>query len=790
MLTAFENVSAPNQKLRIINELSRSVLSIDQSQKVRDLSNPYRYNVFFNETKKLTKKIDTLKQLYADKPRQVQRLNTLQKLLLDRDKLYIDYLKVREGLVNNQSFSVQIQSLNAIVNKKGGEADSMVTSTEKKTSTTTLYPKPSGATEQTEPKGFFNRLFGKKKPTPNDNASYRVVNEELQVTHDTIRRAIKDSLINELGQAIQQVEAGQQKKSARFVNREAGLIKSGTDVMHQIIAILKQVETDGLAQTELNNSIAKNVVDDSIRRISIIMLVFLVVTVLLVYFILMDIARINRYRKEVEQAKEEAEYHGIAKQRFLSNMSHELRTPLQSIIGYAEKINKQLQPHKKDVEAIAQSSAHLMQIVNEVLDYNRIVSGKFTFVHQPFNVNDVVDEVITVMSPQAESKHITLSANYNHAPSIWVNGDPFRLKQVLYNLLGNAIKFTSDGGVTLAIENTEEGQAIHYIFKVSDTGTGLLPQDMTRIFNEFEQAGNQQSGTGLGLAISRELIESQGGQINVSSQLGIGSQFTFNLTYEMAEPLPGNDHPVLPAANPVISGKIWLVDDDPFILDICSDIFTKNHMAYCCFNSPLDLLNADWDDEVKYVLMDIRMPEMNGMELCRLLRQKLPGQIKLFALTAQALPQEHLHIAKQGFDGLLMKPFKEADLIRFIQTEGKYTIDNKDNPGFDLLTIEKMTFGDPEQTAKVLARFADDSFTDIQILRKGLSKYDIASVSLLSHRVAGRTAQVGAKVLAGNFRMAEMELNRSKQLTTAQIDHFLTLANQLHQLALAAREYQ
>ena len=218
MLTAFERVSAPNEKLRIINELSRGVLRFDQPQKIRDLNNPDRYYTFFNDTKKLSQKVDTLKEFYGDKPIQKARLNQLQKLLHDRDRLFIDYLKVREGLVNNKSFTTQIKSLNEIVNTEAGQEDSLVTSTERKTSTTTIYPK---STEKPAERGFFSKLFGKKKVETQENvAPYQIVNEELRIIQsDTITSAIKDSLLKELEQTIAHMDSAQQAKSASFINR-------------------------------------------------------------------------------------------------------------------------------------------------------------------------------------------------------------------------------------------------------------------------------------------------------------------------------------------------------------------------------------------------------------------------------------------------------------------------------------------------------------------------------------------------------------------------------------------
>src|ERR1700743_256350 len=161
MLTAFENVSAPNNKLRLVNELSRDIARIAQLQRARSVSNPDRY-YGFNDSKKLSRKIDTLQTFYPVKSAQVRRLNTLKKLLEDRDRLFVNYVKVREGLIDNKSFSAQIEGLNDIVDETARQADSMSTSTEKTTSTTTVYQGITTA-EKKDDRGFFKRLFGKKK---------------------------------------------------------------------------------------------------------------------------------------------------------------------------------------------------------------------------------------------------------------------------------------------------------------------------------------------------------------------------------------------------------------------------------------------------------------------------------------------------------------------------------------------------------------------------------------------------------------------------------------------------
>jgi signal transduction histidine kinase/FixJ family two-component response regulator len=791
MLNAFANVSAPNDKLRLVNDLSRGIARIDQVQKARTLNNADKYYGFI-DSKKLILKIDTLSTLYPEKSGQVQRLNTLKKLLEDRDRLFANYLKVREGLIDNKSFSAQVESLNDIVDKSAQQADSMVTTTEKKTSTTTVYP-AAPVTDKRDNRSFFNKLFGKKKNKDTDTLSkpFQIVAEELNVKHDTLAKAIQDSLLKELGQTMKDLEEIQQKKSALFVNREAVLTKSSANIVRQIVTILKKVETEVVAQAALNNQAAKNMVQSSIKRISIIMLAFVTLTVLLVYFILRDISRINKYRKELEEAKDEAEYHALAKHRFLSNMSHEIRTPLQSIIGYAEMINQQEYPQKKDIEAIYRSSGHLMQIVNEVLDYNRIISGKFSFASQPFDMLTLLDEVIFVMRLEADKKAIDLETDYDNTVPAFVTGDPFRLKQILFNLLGNAIKYTQQGGVILTVRAEHINEDLLYHFDVTDTGIGLAASDIERIFSEFEQAGDEKqgrAGTGLGLPITKELIESQGGSIVVKSKPGKGSSFSFGLQFAKAQQEVKTTTHAEQATSGLAARKVWIIDDDTFILELCSRIFDNNKIAYRCFTSPHEILNTPWDADVKYLLLDIRMPEMSGIELCRLLRKQVPDDVKIYALTAQALPGERESVLAQGFNGLLMKPFRESELVALLKGD-PHAREMNSIPQINIKAIEKMTMGDPEQTAKILIRFAADSMNDVRELKAELAAENIEKVLLLAHRIAGRTAQAGARELAESFRLVEMELNRDRKFTANRVKHILGLAQKLYDLAIATRSY-
>lgn len=748
MLNTVEEISAPNDRLRIVNDLSHKIARLDQLQRDEAFNKQGNSN-FLKESRKLRSSLDTLRKLYKGDSLQLARIRSIRNLLVERDKQFISYLQVRETLVNTKSFSNEVQKLNKLVATRARQTDSAVLTTETTTSTTTVAPE-----EEEKSRGFLSKLFGKKKADV-----YKIINEEFKVKRDTLNARAEDSIMKSMTGSLKNIELEQRQKSQKFLKREADLSNASNALTNQILQILREVEGQAVAQVDLNGIQAKEVVNDGITQITTIIIAFFLLTVILLYLILTDITKSNRYRKELEQAKDEAEYHGKAKQRFLSNMSHEIRTPLQSILGYAELISQQDNPKKKDIDAIYQSSIHLLQIVNEVLDYNRIISGEFSFNNQVFDVRKILDEVTSVVRPLAEQKSLQLFTDLDLGDVEFVKGDAFRLKQILFNLLGNAVKFTLKGEINLRVSCKKQLNNLHFHFTIKDTGIGFEQKDVTRIFNEFEQIESpdryvlNQTGTGLGLPIVKSLIEAQGGRIHVKSKVGIGTTFNIYLTYqETIERI--NDALDLEHYAIINPGTVWVIDDDKLILDLCGLIFDKNEIPFKSFSQVADILHQEPDVNLKYVLIDMRLPEMTGLELCHILKKKLADDVKFYAITAQVLPEEREMVLSEGFDGLIMKPFRAADLLSIFD---KMEI-LAEQPEFDFSSIEKMTFGDQQMLEKILNRFKQDCVDDAAALKNHLQNNNQDKSRLITHRLAGRTAQMGSKTLAGSFRLLEIEI--------------------------------
>ena len=624
-------------------------------------------------------------------------------------------------------------------------------------------------------RGFFRRLAEAFAPAKEDTSI--VVNSTFQVIKDTLVNAYNptDTIVSVL-RSIQDSVTWQRKRLMELlIERAANLRYSNSIITQEINQILRDIEEE-----EVNASLARlykkqTLVHAASRKIGLIAVSSILVALLFLALISHDISRGMFYRKQLEKAKLVAENLLRSREKLILTISHDIRAPLSSIMGYIELLQRRHPDARQQyyLENMRSSSDHVLSLVNDLLDYQRLESGQIELHRLPFRVPALFQEIGMSFRPLAEAKNLQLEwvLQPEEMEQVYL-GDTIRLRQVVSNLLSNAIKFTDEGKVSLIV-SIEQVESYQYalVILVRDTGPGIPYEERERIFGEFARLyGTEQvEGFGLGLSITRKLVQLMHGTLTLESEEGEGSRFKVCVPL----PLAGNqfmtvDMPTkeadpeeaLPTLDPSLAGQqvtCLLVDDDPLQLALTEELLKQSQVEVVCCTNPRKVCEWLRSRSFAVVITDIQMPQMDGYQLLRMIRESdMEGadRLPVVALSAN-VGKEQEHYREAGFTAFLNKPFTAAQLISLLNELLKVRLEPC--VGFDFSSLTAFAGEDSEASMGILRTFIEETQKSIEGLMAARAATDRVEAGRIAHKLIPLFAMLGANSLVQHLRLLEKQ---------------------------------
>lgn len=766
---------------RIISQLYDAEI-IGQTLRTGKLNEYYHY---LKAMKEVNASIDTLETILTDTLQQA-RLDTVRTLLQNKQWNMYAVLEAMRNTPTDQIYQEQLDSLIA-------QQDSLLSTPHIRRKVITHH---NSYTIHHKKKGFFKRLADVFAPGKEDSTQQvsNVIQEEYTDTLDEVYSPI-DTISSMITGIQHKVFQTRQKETEMLNTRISSLRVIGSGLSQRVNQLLENIEHDEqeaartklMQEEEIRKEAAETMAKIAIAAF-VLVLVFSIV-------IARDITRNNHYRRELEKAKSYAENLLVAREKLMLTITHDIKAPAGSIIGYIDLLIRLVNDRRQQfyLSNMKSSAQHLLALVTSLLDYHRLEAGKMDLHPVAFNPHELLTDIYNSFLPLAEKKQLQLDFKEKLPEALTLEGDPFRIRQIVENLLSNALKFTAAGGITLQAEY----HGNQFVFSVSDTGCGMTASEQERIFKEFTRLSSAQGqeGFGLGLSITRKLVELLLGRIDIESAPGKGSTFKVSMPLPSIspKPAPGSKEPAITL--PKIHLRIAIIDDDRIQMHLTEAMLHNAaeevkgfKVETVCCEQPEELIEQLKNRTFDLVFTDIQMPAMNGFELLHHLRNQDFAQaqsIPIIAITARGDMNENDFLQK-GFAGMLQKPFNQSELKKVVknalthltvsdnipdtspvQKEAHETSPHTDQP-YNFSPLTAFSEDDPEAAKEILRTFAQETQKNMEKLQTAISNKDMEALCATAHKMLPTFLMIEAQKAIPLLKWLEQQ--RGTQIYTPEAE--------------------
>ncbi|PKV48420.1 hypothetical protein ATE84_0419 [Aquimarina sp. MAR_2010_214] len=719
-----------NEKLFLVGETITGLYEAESlTRNIIQTSDVKKFISYKTKIDTILKTINQVSEI-SDDTLQTRKIDSIKHLIDSKNKNLEELIKIYEQRKQKGLYETAINELEKVNKSFGG------------------YTKYDIRFKKYDPRTR-RALINILELTKQDNAK--------RLTNQTV-----DSLATSVKQVLAELEQKDKKYRREITLKENNLLKKDQIITKQLRDLLASIErnerNEYFARLEASNQVLNNTAD----IIVVIAAISLLIAIIFLFLITKDVSKSQKYRNELEAEKTYTESLLKTRESLINTVTHDLRSPLNTVIGYSDLLERTGLDNKQKhyLDHLKKSSDYILHLVNDLLDLSKLEAGRMVIEELPFSPKKLIENTISSVIPINDKKNIDVRIIIDSQLKKQYLGDPFRIKQVLTNLMNNAYKFTNDGSITIDSKIIENGLSEkQLVISVKDTGIGITKEQQHYIFEEFSQGDDntekKYGGFGLGLAITKKIIKLLKGKIELDSELNVGSKFTFYIPLKLSDiSIPEEESEVSEIQN-FTNKKVLIVDDDPSQLALTSEVATLAGLNYDICKNGIEAISLLQTNKYDLVLTDIQMPKMDGFELLKSIKSNAnQSNIPVVALSGRT-DTSFMEYQEAGFAASLRKPYAPKELIDLIAQVLSVDITNYNgitqndlslsDEQYSLSDLMLFAQGDSDSLYAILDTFYESTINNVKELKTRARKKEISHIKKIAHKMLPMFKQIKAK---------------------------------------------